>query len=79
MTQPSGQPGGAGTPASFLPLPDRRDFADACRGVAEREGVQPWAVEKDPYLTKLLWALAEARGARLLLKGGTFLSKCDLG
>jgi len=79
MTQPSGQPGGAGTPASLIPLPDRRDLADACRVVAEREGVQPWAVEKDFYLTRLLWALAEALGDRLLLKGGTCLSKCDLG
>ena len=42
-------------------------------------GVQPWAVEKDFYLTRLIWALAEARGDRLLLKGGTCLSKVDLG
>src|SRR5688572_873082 len=60
-------------------LPDRRDLADACRAVARREGVQPWAVEKDFYLTRLLWAMAEALGDQLLLKGGTCLSKCDLG
>ncbi len=41
--------------------------------------MQAWAAEKDFYLTRLLWALAEVRGDRLLLKGGTCLSKCDLG
>jgi predicted nucleotidyltransferase component of viral defense system len=60
-------------------LPDSRDLSDACRAVAAREGVQPGAVEKDFYLTRLLWALAQERGDQVLLKGGTCLSKCDLG
>jgi predicted nucleotidyltransferase component of viral defense system len=35
-------------------------------------------VEKDFYLTRLLWALGQTLGDQLLLKGGTLLSKCDL-
>src|SRR4051812_11062404 len=61
------------------PLPDRHALAAACVDVGTQEGLQPWAVEKDFYLTRLLWALAEVRGDQLLLKGGTCLSKCDLG
>lgn len=41
--------------------------------------MQPHLVEKDFYLTRLLWALGEKFGDRLLLKGGTLLSKVDLG
>jgi hypothetical protein len=83
MTRQDGEPvrgnALAGPAPPLPPLPDRRDLADACRAVAQREGVQAWAVEKDFYLTRLLWALAELRGDQLLLKGGTCLSKCDLG
>ncbi|MBI3974416.1 MAG: nucleotidyl transferase AbiEii/AbiGii toxin family protein [Chloroflexi bacterium] len=61
------------------PLPDRQELADACLETAARERVQPAAMEKDFYLTRLLWALAGARGERLVLKGGTCLSKVDLG
>jgi len=41
--------------------------------------VQPWTVEKDFFLTRLIWGLSQAHGDSLLLKGGTCLSKVDLG
>jgi hypothetical protein len=41
--------------------------------------VQPQIVEKDFYLTRLLWALRQSFGDALVLKGGTLLSKVDLG
>lgn len=66
--------------AVILPaLPARDLLADRCRETAAEEGVQPFVVEKDFYLTRLLWALAQALGDQLLLKGGTLLSKVDLG
>lgn len=52
---------------------------DLCRETAQREKVQPYLVEKDFYLTRLLWALGSTLGDQLLLKGGTLLSKVDLG
>ena len=61
------------------PLPNRQILSDACRQEAARQGFDPLVVEKDFYLTRLIWALAQARGSELLLKGGTCLSKCDLG
>ena len=61
------------------PLPDRGLLADLCREVGVRESVQPYLVEKDFYLTRLLWALGQRFGEGLLLKGGTLLSKIDLG
>jgi len=60
-----------------LPDPDR--LADWCHETAAIERVQPWTVEKDFYLTRLIWALAQIHGADLLLKGGTCLYKVDLG
>ncbi len=60
-------------------LPDRALLADLCRETAARERVQPQLVEKDFYLTRILWALAQTLGDGLLLKGGTLLSKVDLG
>lgn len=60
-------------------LPESRTLADACREAAAAEQVQPWTVEKDFFLTRLLWLLNEKHGAHLLLKGGTCLSKVDLG
>lgn len=60
-------------------LPDRVLLADLCRETAARERVQPQLVEKDFYLTRLLWALGQIFGDALLLKGGTLLSKVDLG
>lgn len=64
---------------SLPPLPDRALLADLCRDAAAREGVEPQLVEKDFYLTRLLWALGQHFGDALLLKGGTLLSKVDLG
>jgi hypothetical protein len=61
------------------PLPDPTLLADACRDAASRHGVQPAAAEKDFYLTRLIWALAQVLGEQALLKGGTCLSKVDLG
>jgi len=60
-------------------LPDLSLLADLCSEAAEAEHVQPFTIEKDFYLTRLIWALAQARGERLLLYGGTLLSKVDLG
>ena len=61
------------------PLPDRSLLADLCREAAARERVEPQLIEKDFYLTRLLWALGQRFGDALLLKGGTLLSKVDLG
>jgi hypothetical protein len=61
------------------PLPDRSLLADLCREAAPMERVQPQLIEKDFYLTRLLWALGQCFGDALLLKGGSLLSKVDLG
>ena len=61
------------------PLPDLGLLADLCRETAAREHVQPQLVEKDFYLTRILWSLGQSLGDGLLLKGGTLLSKVDLG
>lgn len=67
-------------PTVELPALIPRDrLADACREVAGEQRVQPAAVEKDYYLTRLITALAEEIGGGILLKGGTLLSKVDLG
>jgi predicted nucleotidyltransferase component of viral defense system len=55
------------------------ELAERCREVGALERVQPYLVEKDYYLTRLLWALGQELGSKLLLKGGTLLSKVDLG
>ncbi len=60
-------------------LPDQGLLADLCREAASRERVQPILVEKDFHLTRLLCSLDRRFGAKLLLKGGTLLSKVDLG
>lgn len=60
------------------PLPDRTLLADLCREAAARERIAPLLIEKDFYLTRLLWALGQTFGDALLLKGGTLLSKVDL-
>jgi predicted nucleotidyltransferase component of viral defense system len=66
--------------STVLPaLPEQSVLADISRETAEREGVEPALVEKDFYLTRLLWAMGEKFGKELLLKGGTLLSKVDLG
>jgi len=64
---------------SLPTLPDRELLADLCREAANRERLQPHVVEKDFYLTRLLWALGQTLGDQVLLKGGTLLSKVDLG
>lgn len=64
---------------SLPPLPDRALLADLCRETAAQERLQPQVIEKDFYLTRLLWALGKVLGERALLKGGTLLSKVDLG
>jgi predicted nucleotidyltransferase component of viral defense system len=60
-------------------LPTQRELEGFCREAAAVASLQPWTVEKDFYLTRLIWALAQVRGDALLLKGGTCLSKVDLG
>jgi len=61
------------------PLPDRLLLADLCAAASRRERVNPLLVEKDFHLTRLLAALHQRLGASVLLKGGTLLSKVDLG
>jgi predicted nucleotidyltransferase component of viral defense system len=60
-------------------LPDGRRLADLCREAAARENVEPELVEKDFHLTRVVAALGQRLGRDLLLKGGTLLSKVDLG
>lgn len=64
---------------SLPPLPRPSLLSDACRREAAKQGFDPLVIEKDFYLTRLIWALTQERGPMLLLKGGTCLSKCDLG
>jgi predicted nucleotidyltransferase component of viral defense system len=66
-------------PVTVPALPNLDSLTDACLETAALDGVPEVAVEKDFHLTRLIWALAEALGERLLLKGGTCLSKVDLG
>jgi predicted nucleotidyltransferase component of viral defense system len=54
-------------------------LADTCREIAVDARVQPFVIEKDYYLTRLIWGLAQRVGDGALLKGGTLLSKVDLG
>ena len=61
------------------PLPEQRQLGDWCRETSAAERVQPWTVEKDFFLTRLIWGLAQVHDRGLLLKGGTCLSKVDLG
>lgn len=60
-------------------LPEPQQLGDWCRETAATERVQPWTVEKDFFLTRLIWALAQVHDRGLLIKGGTCLSKVDLG
>ena len=60
-------------------LPARDLLADRCKEVAAAERVEAFLVEKDFYLTRVLWALGQALADQVLLKGGTLLSKVDLG
>ncbi len=67
------------TRLTLPPLPDSDLLARLCRETAATERVQPFEIEKDFFLTRLIWALAQTAGKDLLLKGGTLLSKVDLG
>jgi predicted nucleotidyltransferase component of viral defense system len=67
------------SPVTLPALPDRELLADRCKEVAAAEKVEAFLVEKDFYLTRLLWALGQALADQVLLKGGTLLSKVDLG
>lgn len=60
-------------------LPKREVLADLCREAMKRERLDAELLERDYYLTRLLWALGQQFGDGLLLKGGTLLSKVDLG
>lgn len=61
------------------PLPNADRLREECDRVAGVERLQPESVEKDFHLTRVIWALAQELGEELLLKGGTCLSKVDLG
>jgi len=61
------------------PLPDPARLADLCREAAARERFEAAGIEKDFFLTRVLWAFGQFFGDTLLLKGGTLLSKVDLG
>jgi len=65
--------------ATLPALPSRLTIQRICEETANRERVDAAAVEKDFYLTRLIWAIAQKIGDSLLLKGGTLLSKVDLG
>jgi predicted nucleotidyltransferase component of viral defense system len=52
-------------------LPNQELLADLCREAAQREGVEPQVIEKDFYLTRLIWAFAQSLGDHLLLKSRT--------
>ena len=66
-------------PWTLPPLPELALLADLCRETAAASGVQPQLVEKDFHLTRLLAAPGDRLGDHVLLKGGTLLSKVDLG
>jgi predicted nucleotidyltransferase component of viral defense system len=61
------------------PLPSCEILTDLAKEVGTRERVSRSAVEKDFYLKRMIWALAERFGEKRLLRGGTLLSKVDLG
>ena len=64
---------------SLPPLPDPGLLGDLARETASQEDIEAWVVEKDFYLTRIIWGIAKVAGPRLLRKGGTLLSKVDLG
>jgi predicted nucleotidyltransferase component of viral defense system len=64
---------------SLPPLPRPAVLADLCREAAVAQRVPPASLEKDLYLSRLLWALADRFEHGLLLKGGTCLMKVDIG
>jgi predicted nucleotidyltransferase component of viral defense system len=61
------------------PWPERDLLREACDEAFERKIAFAEQAEKDFALCRLLWAYGEEFGDQLLLKGGTCLSKIDLG
>jgi len=59
-------------------LPSKEVLGDLAKEAAGEERVPPELIEKDFYLTRLLWALGQELEENVLLKGGTLLSKVDL-
>ena len=59
--------------------PDPADLREACDAAQEEGRAFAAQAEKDFALGRLLWAMGEEFGDELLLKGGTCLSKVDLG
>lgn len=61
------------------PWPERGGLREACDAAFERKVAFAEQAEKDFALARLLWGYGEEFGEQLLLKGGTCLSKVDLG
>ena len=59
--------------------PDSADLREACDAALEEGRAFAAQAEKDFALGRLLWAIGDEFGDELLLKGGTCLSKVDLG
>jgi hypothetical protein len=59
--------------------PDPADLREACDAAQEEGRAFAAQAEKDFALGRLLWAIGDEFGDELLLKGGTCLSKVDLG
>ncbi|MDT8369724.1 MAG: hypothetical protein RQ745_10990 [Longimicrobiales bacterium] len=55
-------------------LHERDDFIDLLAGVAGARSVGQALVEKDYWVTHVLWALQARCGFRVAFKGGTSLS-----
>jgi predicted nucleotidyltransferase component of viral defense system len=64
---------------SLPALPRPTILGDLCREADVAQHVPPASLEKDLYLSRLLWALADRFEQELLLKGGTCLMKVDVG
>ena len=54
---------------------DKENFDIAIKAASRYFGVSPAIIEKDYFVTLVLWELAK-RVPDLLFKGGTSLSKC---
>jgi predicted nucleotidyltransferase component of viral defense system len=59
-------------------LLSRNELRNACIETAKYKNLNSWIVEKDYYLSRLIWAIVEEGGENFFLKGGTCLSKCYL-
>ena len=54
---------------------DSNDFGPTLDAAAERLGISATAIEKDYWVSQVLWALAQRFDGDFLFKGGTSLSK----